>query len=100
MAELQEIQYLTDEMLTCAQQGEWDLLADMEQTRSKKIVALFTPMQGRRELLTDTLQQWYKRMQQQDREIRVLCEEHKSALLKQMGRFKRSKQISAAYAAS
>ena len=100
MAELQEIQYLTDEMLTCAQQGEWDLLADMEQTRSEKIVALFTPMQGHRELLTDTLQQWYEKLKQQDREITALCEVHKAELLKQMGQFKRSKQVSAAYAAS
>lgn len=100
MAELHEIQYLTDEMLVCAEQGEWDLLADMEQTRSEKIVELFTPMRGRTELLTNTLQQWYERLKQQDRKIQALCEAHKAELLKQMGQFKRSKQVSAAYAAS
>ena len=95
MAELREIQYLTDEMLTCAEQGEWDLLIDMEQTRGKKIVEMFEPI--KKERPSTLLLKWYEDLKQKDREIKMLCEVRKSELMKNMGQFNRGKQVSAAY---
>ena len=98
MAGLSEIQYFTNEMLVCARQGEWELLTDLERHRGEKIRTFFEGRENRKP--TEQLLQWYEDLKQKDAEIKQLCETHKKALMKQMGQFRRGKQISAAYTAA
>ncbi len=95
VAELDEILRLTDDMLACAEHGEWGHLVDLERVRRKKIGVVFSVKRdaSSSERVADGIQQLLER----DRRIMALCRAGRSEISNNLRQFRRGNRVRNAY---